>query len=378
MRQALRIAFASDIHLGHRKNVAQDIIANLDTHITNDAVFGQIDMLILAGDVFDEALALSSEHVQHIDAWVGRVILLADKHNVVVRVLEGTPSHDRGQSERFTIVANLLAACGVRVDLKYVNTLSVEHFDHWDMDVLYVPDEWNHSTQQTLTEVRELLAARGLQQVDVAVMHGSMDFQLPAHVKDIPRHDSVVYSALVRGFITIGHIHLYSTQGNIIAQGSFDRLAHNEEAPKGFVIAQLQPSGAYTMQFVQNTGARKYVTHRCLHEEMEENLRELDKVAASLPPNSCLRVESHHANPIQKNVDVLSRRWPLLVWSALATGKEEEAARKRPAGEEFVYVPVSVRPDNIRALVLERLSKHNLESEVLALCTATLQELERI
>ena len=376
MNRQLRLSCISDIHLGARKNTADAIIANLNKCFSCDAHFSQLDMVVVVGDVFDEALTLASEYVAHIDAWVARVLRLAYKHQVVVRVLEGTPSHDRGQSERFTIINALHTELGHGVDLKHVKVLSIEHFDAWDMDVLYVPDEWNHSCDATLEEVHALMAAKGLVQVDFAMMHGSMDYQLPAHIKSAPRHDSASYGALTRSLVFIGHIHIYSRVRNIIAQGSFDRLAHGEEGAKGFVSAIVQPSGQHTARFIENKGARKYVTVVCTG-DAEESLRLLDAQAAKLPSGSCLRVEASYLDPILSDLDALRLRWPLLVWSALPKGKEDPA-EQAAACEEYVYVPVSVRRDNITELVLARLAKLGLGAATLALCEDNLKEVERL
>ena len=96
MRTALRVGVASDIHLGHARNKAEFIIANLNHCFSNDAYFSTVDLVVLAGDVFDNGMPLSSEDVSHIDMWVAKLLRLCHKHKVMLRVLEGTPSHDRG------------------------------------------------------------------------------------------------------------------------------------------------------------------------------------------------------------------------------------------------------------------------------------------
>lgn len=378
MKKALKILFISDIHLGHRKNHAQSMVGNLNKFFSCEKRFMGVDLVVLVGDVFDEALTLNSEHVAHIDAWVANVLRLCHKHNVKLRVLEGTPSHDRGQSERFTIINEIYAQHGLGVDLRHVNTLSIEYFEDWDINVLYVPDEWNHSTDTTLQEVRDLMRSKGLSQVDFACMHGTMDYQLPAHIKNSPRHDSSAYSAMVRYMISIGHIHQFSVHDNIVAQGSFDRMCHGDEKPKGFISVEAEPRGNYSVEFVENELARKYITVVCQHDEMEDNLRQLDFAVKDLCAQSCVRVEAHHANAILANMDLLSARWPALTWSDLPRGKPDDNVEGALEDESIEYQPVSVRRDNITELVMNRLKKLQLSSDVLGICKEELLEIERM
>jgi predicted MPP superfamily phosphohydrolase len=378
VRKELRISVISDIHLGGRKNTAEMIIANLNKHFSCESHFSKIDLVVLAGDVFDEALTLASEHVAHIDAWVARVLRLCHKYSVVIRVLEGTPSHDRGQSERFAIINDIHDKHGLGVDLKYVKTLSIEYMDMFDINVLYVPDEWNHCTDKTLEEVKELMAIKGLQQVDFAIMHGNFHYQLPAHIKGIPRHSEEEYTALVKYLIFIGHIHLHSRLGKIVAQGSFDRLAHGEEGPKGFVSATIQPNGDHTLTFIENVGARKYITVKCRHTEVEDTIRSLDRAVKKLPAGSCVRIEADYLNPILGSVETMKLRWPLLVWSVLPKGKQDKEEDTPATSEEYVYVPVNVRRDNISELMLNRLSKLDITAQTIALCMENLKEIERL
>ena len=77
----------------------------------------------------------------------------------------------------------------------------------------------------------------GLTKVDYAVMHGQFDYQLPKHITGMPRHDSQKYLDIVKHYIFIGHIHTHSVYDRIIAQGSFDRLTHGQEEPKGYVVS---------------------------------------------------------------------------------------------------------------------------------------------
>lgn len=380
LNRPLRISTISDIHLGNRKNSAKSIIANLDRYFSNDAHLSKVDVVLLAGDVFDDLLTLSGEDVAHIDSWIARFLRLCARYNVLVRVLEGTPSHDRGQSERFTIINEIHERnSGTHVDLKHVKDLSIEHIDKFGIDVLFVPDELPHGTEGTLEQVKYLLKEKNLEQVDFACMHGQFSYQLPAHIANIPRHDENAYLEIVRHLIFIGHIHVHSRRDRIIAQGSFDRISHGEEGPKGYVTTTVYPNGDDETVFVVNETARKYLTVPCPYAEVEENLKLIDRAVEFLPNESFVRIEAHYANAILTNLDALRVRWPLLIWSSIARDKDDKKHDDLVViQEESLYVPIHIDRHNLSQLVMSRLNGSGLTSDLLQRCAANLLEMQKV
>lgn len=379
MDKPLRLSVTSDIHLGHRRNEAAFIIKNLNAHITNDAHLSQIDLLVLAGDIFDDLLPLNSDDVPHIKAWIAHTLRLCHKYGVTVRVLEGTPSHDRAQSMLFPAINEIHehnAAMGV--DLKWVRELCVERIEKFGVDILYIPDEWSHSTPETLAQAQAALEAAGLEQVDIAIMHGQFRYQMPMQVKDDACHNEAAYMAMVRYLIFIGHIHIHSRYEKIVAQGSFDRISHGEEGPKGFVTATLHPDGASEVTFVENTGARRFVTVNCYHAEVEENLKLIDREVENLPAASFVRVKSGYGNAILTNMDALRSRWPLLVWTPPKTDQADGSNDMMVVETSDIYVPIRIDRHNLKDLVLPRLSKLSLDDEILRRCVANLTEMQQL
>jgi len=156
--------------------------------------------------------------------------------DICLRVLEGTPSHDRRQSRQFKIVKALL---GIEMDLKYVDTLSIEHNEKFDCTFLYLPDEWRGCNEQTKEEVKRLLVQHNLESVDFAFMHGSFPHQLP-NIKHIPVHDPEFYLSIVNKYIFIGHIHVMSQYERILAQGSLkDSLIMKSIAKVSFLWKRM-------------------------------------------------------------------------------------------------------------------------------------------
>lgn len=366
----LNIAAISDIHLGHRRNHAREIVKNLYRALPDNAQTGALDLLVLVGDVFDNLLTAPADALVEVDLWFAYLLRLCAKHSIVLRILEGTRSHDWLQSERFNTLERMLqTGCNMR----YVKTIDIEYIEPLDIHVLYVPDEANPTTEETLKEVHALLRAKGLNQVDFAFMHGQFEYQLPPVVK-APKHNAEEYLKIVRYLIFIGHVHLYSNYDRIYAQGSFDRLAHGQEEPKGHLRARVSPNGEYEVTFVENEGAMRFVTINCIGLDLEQTLQAVAKVAQGLPEGSHVRLECQPDNPILTNMELLIRTWPLLNWSKLVPS-EERREEVTESEEEFVYMPITLTRENLGGMLMARIAQRGVPEAVLDAAQDILKEL---
>lgn len=364
----LRMAAISDIHLGHRRNPAREIIANLRRAFPDNAETAQLDILFIVGDVFDDLLSLSDDEVTEIDLWIVGLLRVCVQHQITVLVLEGTPSHDWKQSKRF---ATMNEAAQIGCDLTYVKDLSIQYLERFDITVLCIPDEWETTTDKTLTQVRELMKAKGLTQVDYAIMHGQFPHQLP-EVARAPVHDAKAYLELVRELIFIGHVHNYSQYERIYAQGSFDRIAHGEEGAKGHLRAAVYDNGRRDVVFVENEGAKRFVTVDCGQLDLEATIAYVDECVAGLPNGSHVRVSAAADNPIFTNMEMLIRRYPLYIWAKHPVAAKEDA--KAIVEDEQVYVPITLTRDNLPGLLMERIANSGLPAPVVQAAEQLLKE----
>lgn len=366
MNKTLKIASISDIHLGHKKNDTSFIISNLDKAFPDTSETADLDMIVLVGDVFDSLLMLPGAYVPEIDRWINRLLRLCKKHDIVLRVLEGTPSHDWKQSERFAVINEV---ANIQCDLKYVKELSIEYIDKFDIHVLYIPDEWDgNNPDNTYNQVLNAMKARDIDKVDFAFMHGQFEYQL-AEVAKAPKHDSNKYLDIVTKLIFIGHVHTYSTNQRIIAQGSFDRIAHGEEGPKGHVRAVVNPDNSYQITFVENKSARQFISVDCLHDNLEDTIKQVEKIANTLPDDSFIRIICSKQNPVVSNIDHFVRAWPFLHWSKKVKDDEFEQSEKlnNLLFTQSSFVPVSITESNIKKLVCDRLETKGFTKENLKL-----------
>ena len=82
MTNKLRIAYFSDIHLGANRTTTPEILAGLYDAFDKNQLFENIDVLIIAGDLFDRLLEVNNEHLRALSSGC---LMLFD--NVNVRIL---------------------------------------------------------------------------------------------------------------------------------------------------------------------------------------------------------------------------------------------------------------------------------------------------
>ena len=348
-KHKLALAVASDIHLGHPNTPTELILRNLEKAFSTSANTEELDIVFLSGDVFDRLLNFPDDNVTDIEMWVSVFLRRCKALDITVRVLEGTPSHDWKQSKIFEKI-NLLG--NIECDVKHVTTLSIEHLEKYDKTILYVPDEWEPEPDDTWKQVKDLLSVNGLEKVDFAIMHGSFPHQLPSHIK-VPMHDPNRYQSIVKYIIAIGHIHKPAIYERIYTPGSFDRLAHGEEEPKGHIRFYLNTDDSWKVVFIENKDAKIYKTISCLGLGVDDALEKISAIAKDLPANSFIRIEAEKEDAIMVSLDVLKSKFPNIVWST-------KVSIKNNSGKEMLvdmrakFQGIDITKDNLFDLLMNR------------------------
>jgi DNA repair exonuclease SbcCD nuclease subunit len=317
-QEHLSIASISDIHLGHASTPTEEIIERLKEAFPDDHTTAELDLLILAGDVFDQILLLPDTSSYAILRWISGLLKVCKKHDVVVRVLEGTPGHDRGQGRHFVEI-NETSRIGA--DVRYVDILEVELLDRLGISLLYIPDEWERNPDVTWEQAQRAVREAGLEQVDVAVMHGMFEYQLPAHL-NFTHHRSERYLKLVKGPILIGHVHTCSNYERIYVAGSFDRIKHAEQEDKGHWRLHVQPSMTeISATFIVNKKATRYDTIDCTNLTVDEwmdtvhdRCLELLEFTDQGLRKAFVRLQHTDDQPVSEHIDTLRKRYPFIGW----------------------------------------------------------------
>lgn len=364
----LLIEEASDIHLGHPKTTTSEVLEGLYKSFPNDSSMDDVDIIFLAGDIFDRLLNLPDDNVIEIKLWINRFLRMCKRRNIKVRVLEGTPSHDWKQSKHF-VAENEASEIGA--DLKYHSTLCIEYIDDYDCHILYIPDEWKHSTDDIWMDVTKTLSEHGLDKVDFVVMHGAFSYQLPPHVP-APTHDPDRYLGITKHFVFVGHIHKHSIHERIISAGSHNRLCHNEEEPKGHVRVLLKENNEYEITFVENVLAKKYITVDCIDLPLEEALLKVN-FCKDLPKYSHVRIVCKKLDPIYNGVETLKAEYPFITFTFK---RSDDVKQTHKSFSEIYtpYTPPAITPINIKELISTRLKEKGIEDSVISRAEGLLDE----
>lgn len=274
----MRYLVCSDIHLGHLKTPTSHIVQSFKTHILNER-HRDLDVLFISGDLFDRLLDLNSKEALQIVEFFNHLLSYCATHQIALRVLEGTPSHDWQQSQ---LLVKLNEIRKDKCDLRYHKSLEIEYLDAVGKHVLYIPDEWTNSHEELEKQIQAKLHEHAITQVDIAIAHGQFQYQLAGKKYTGFHFQEAYFLSLVRGFIHVGHYHTYTCMDRIIANGSLERLAHGEEEAKGFVTVH-----GTRYSFHENPSAYIYKT---LHVTAATTLERLDKQIGKYPKDSHIRL----------------------------------------------------------------------------------------
>lgn len=361
MNKLIKYLQLSDIHLGNKLNTTEKIVNALKHYFrTNQKEFSKLDMIVLVGDVYDRLLNnSSSDYILSIE-WLTELVIFCKNNNIKLRILEGTPSHDWKQCKvLYTIIDRL----NLDVDFKYIETLHIEIMTDLNLSVLYVPDEWKHKASETYNEILELMVANNLSKVDIAFMHGQFHYQLPMIRLESSFSEEDMLN-IVNYYISIGHIHTPSVFERILAQGSFDRLAHNEEEDKGGIVVTIDKvNGNHSYRFIKNEKAMLFKTYRYEEEELDFIIQDLEDKISKLPIGSSIRIMSNNEDYLTKSVKVLKEKFINMV---IKPEKPKVKDNKYKILEDKLMIEsFSITKDNLKTLLSECMEKHNLNDESL-------------
>lgn len=278
MTDPIRMLFGSDFHFG---------VPTMDQEDMADAfastIFPMIpdtDIVFINGDFFDTLVIFDNHGFDPIYTTILRLFQLCEQHQVALRVLQGTWTHDRNQCKRFEAFYRNSHAT---FDFKFVDGISFDTIQVRDrtLKFMYVQDDLPYkSSDEVVAVIQDRLLERGWDSVDYGCMHGFFDFTFP---KNVSQDNVIVFREdqfpFVTKLIDVGHVHQHRIEGKVISNGSFDRLVFGDEDPKG-CIRVLDYPDHYTAQFVQNKKAAVFDTLVFGSEDTTETIR--DRISAHI------------------------------------------------------------------------------------------------
>lgn len=352
--KSLNILELSDVHLGHPNTPTEHILRSLRHLIPDTQQSWDLDIIFIAGDLFDRLLEYDSPDITDIELWFLALAKMCARHGIILRGMEGTPFHDRKQMAR---LFNLLKGVDFQVDAKFICELTIERIESLGLDVLYIPDEWRPRCDDTWLEVVDLLKQKGLEQVDITVMHGAFHHQMPKNIHaQLELHDAERYISITRRVVYVGHVHQMSNYKNmILAAGSTDRLCHGDEGGKGVWRSTLNPDGTQTHTFVPNKLALPYITVDCIGKEGGELHRELEGIVKKLPEGSHIRLVAKKDDVAMQAIDGLRVRYPKIHWAVKEPKSTGDVEKPVLLDTRPKFQWQNITPDNVLELLMTRI-----------------------
>ena len=301
----------SDLHFGHKGTSVSVMCRNFQAFFGDFKLqenFDQVKLILISGDLWHKSVSFGADIIpEFLELWY-KFTAWCFRKGIVLRLLKGTPEHDANQGSTLT---SITSRAFPDLDFRYIPSLSVEIHSGLGLSILYVPDVCRPSAEETYQDAVGALHEAGLQKADIGCMHGMFKYQLGNIPMNHNVHDEQQYLELVTGFITVGHIHVMSSYERIYAQGSFDRISHGEESPKGaFYFTEVKP-GSWEPVFLVNHNALIYKTIE-IKPSAKDPMRAIEELAESLPDGSHLRIAAPEGHDVLKAVEAFSKKYPFL------------------------------------------------------------------
>lgn len=355
LNRSVSVISISDLHTFNTLNPTDLIVKHMSAWlIKHEPTIIKADVFVIAGDWFDKEVGYSSPMIFHSLALITQIGLLCLKNNIKLRILSGTKSHDMGQLE--SLMYHLEAVCPT-LDVKLYSTIAIETMRDTGLTVLYVPDDVG-SAEHVWSEVNKVMNHEGLTEVDMGVMHGCFDYQLPM-IKLSTSHNDEAYLRIVKHLITIGHHHVYNPHpsGRIIPQGSADRTAFGQEAEKGGIAMYMFPDQDPYHVFLPNKLATKFTKVRLVG-DISKDETAVRKLALSTTELIHIRLVGERSNPLLTAVASLSQEYPHAKFSV---ERLEESVVKEKEQITTIHVK-SVNRNNFADALHEYLGERGVEN----------------
>ena len=250
-----RVATIADIHFNAIP--AQKMYQQLDGIFLNYLRKHKVDMVVIAGDLYDSIVSLNSKASYLSIEFVRQLLHIASSRGIrYVRILKGTGSHDNNQLTNLKIFE-----ASKEVNFRIIETVSVENIE--GMNILYLPEEY-------MKDMDEFYRPFFDDQYDMIFGHGmfketsftASKQESAVTLSGAPVFDSKKLCDICKGFCIFGHIHTPTTiRKKITYTGSFSRWVFGEEEKKGFLVTTYNTeSCSFKNKFIENTLAEIYRT----------------------------------------------------------------------------------------------------------------------
>ena len=254
-------ATIADIHIGKksadrlRKELNEGFLKYIEEEKDN------LDLVTIAGDYFDRIIRFNEPAgVLALDT-LDRIIETAKIGHFLVRIIQGTKSHDNNQLDVFNSYEETYPDI-----LKIITKVTKEtiNLKGYELKVLYLPEEYptdpDSYYQDYFSDHYDLIYGHGMTDIvgfsfsDWKDEGENISFGTPVHNTD-------KLLELSSGPVMFGHIHnKKSYKDKFYYTGSYSRYAFDSQEPKGWLVSEINPDDTsdYTVEFKENKLAPTY------------------------------------------------------------------------------------------------------------------------
>lgn len=243
----------ADIHFGKpNTKILMDELKEI--FISKIMEYKKLDLIVIAGDLFDSKLYYNSEALNSAVDFVEQLLFITKPLGTRIFIVEGTRSHDNLQP---TILTNRIAD----IRLKCFDTVSEYSMYKGEFNMLFLPEEYvvdqNEYYKDYFDKSYDMIFGHGM--VDKMWFSKTNKTELPEitqvpifKVEDLARLGVKTY---------FGHIHMPKNWDTFSYVGSFTRWCQGEEEPKGFIKFSFNTeSKVLEEEFIENYLAPIYIT----------------------------------------------------------------------------------------------------------------------
>jgi DNA repair exonuclease SbcCD nuclease subunit len=247
-----KIVIINDIHFGIKDSKRlYDELHQFTDYIESNPV----DMVMFNGDFFDLKLAVGDLATFYAMSFFQKVITICKEKKIIVRMIQGTRSHDLNQLclfEPFTRDRD--------IDFKIYETVQEEEI--LGKKILFLPEEYPENFKTYYDEYKT-------KKYDILFGHGTWDFlsfgaEKKESAKGVRQAPIFIFDewqeTLKEGVAVFGHIHGRTIhKDKVFYPGSFTRWGYGELGDRGFSVLTVDDS-SWSLEFINNTEAPIYST----------------------------------------------------------------------------------------------------------------------
>ena len=252
--QYLRHINISDLHIGSQREPSEYSRELIDIIDYIDKVRDELNVLTLAGDLFDRVFPANHKAVKMVIDFVQALRIRAEAYKFIIFIVKGTESHDSSQLD----ILKGMEEEGVLYIIK-----DVSFYEIGGLLFRFIPEYYSKSYD-------ELYQKAFTSKADVTVYHGAIE-GAAFYLKNDLTSQEVNQAQIIRindlvettGLYTVcGHIHnRVNLRKNIWYTGSYTSHSFSDAgSEKGFDDIRIDlETGDYSCKFVRNRKATNYM-----------------------------------------------------------------------------------------------------------------------